>query len=93
MRFSYITDQSLPKGIRVWGAEYFGYTWVISYEPGFSQWSEEEKKEWQGYTASYRRKEHNLSSQIIRIEGGPWKTFKEAEEACKNVCRQLKLKN
>lgn len=44
-----------------------------------------------GYTASW--KPFGTSTVANRIDGGPWKTFKEAEEACKSTWRQLIRKN
>src|SRR4051812_14121212 len=75
--------------MRVWGARHGGYTWSISYEPGNPKWSEEDKKKWIGYTCSYRRLEHNSSSQTIKVDG-VFKSFSEAESACKRVWKQLR---
>ncbi len=72
---------------RIWQARHGGYTWVIAYEPGVPGWTEKEKREWIGYTASYRRVGHATSSQTIRIDG-VFRTLAEAEAAC---VRQWKL--
>lgn len=76
--------------VRIWQAIHGGYSWAISYEPGIPTWTEEQKKQWVGYTASYRRLDHHSSSQTIRIDGGPWDTFTTAEEACKRTWRQIR---
>lgn len=76
--------------MRSWGANYGGYTWVISYEPGISTWSAAEKKEHIGYTASYRK--HGTDN-FIKIDGGPWDTMTKAEEACSRVWRSIRNAN
>lgn len=76
---------------RLWGANYGGYSWVISYLTDRPKKAEDEP--YLGYTATYRRKDHNRSSQTIAVEGGPFKSFKEAEDACKRVWRQIRTAN
>lgn len=80
-------------GVRVWHAEHGGYTWAIAFEPGHPSWSEEERAANVGYTATYRRRDHNRSSQTIKIDGGPWPTFTAAERACRQVWKQLRNAN
>lgn len=65
--------------MRIWNAVYGGYTWAIVYEPGLL-----------GYTASYRKLGHNKNSQIVSIDGAPWGSFVEAEEACKCTWKALR---
>lgn len=76
--------------VRIWQAVYGGYTWVISFEPGLPQWSEAEKIQQVGYTASYRRTDHRNSSQTIRIDGGPWDGFVKAESACARTWKKIR---
>lgn len=71
--------------MRIWQAVYGGYSWAISFEPGLDKWSEEEKAKFVGYTASYRRADHNNSS-----DGAPWDSFAKAEEACKRTWKQIR---
>lgn len=76
--------------MRIWQAIHGGYSWAITYEPGVPSWTDEQRKEWVGYSASYRKLGHYKSSQTIRIDGGPWDTFTKAEEACKRTWRQIR---
>jgi hypothetical protein len=66
--------------VELWRADHDGYEWVISYEPGFESWSEDEKRKFIGYHASYRRKD----SQIVDIDGSPFPSFEAASDACSN---------
>lgn len=79
--------------VRVWQAIHGGYSWVISYEPGCPQWTDDQRTEYVGYTASYRRLDHHESSKTIKVDGGPWGTFAKAEMACKQVWRQIRRAN
>lgn len=76
--------------MRAWQAIYGGYSWVIGYEPGVPEWTDEQKAQAVGYRASYRRIGDTDSSKTIKIDGGPWDTFIKAEEACKQVWKQLR---
>jgi hypothetical protein len=78
--------------VRLWRAVYGGYSWVIVFEPGVPSWTEEQTRAHVGYTATYRRLEHNTSSQTIHIDG-PRKSFADAENACKRVWRQIRAPN
>jgi hypothetical protein len=66
-----------PVDMEVWNASSNGSSFVISYEsrssPGFHGQT--------GFTASWRPIHQNRSA--IRVGGSPFKTFAEAEEACK----------
>lgn len=109
MRFREVTyrlavpsrDNGLPLNIalphmasvRIWQAIHGGYSWAIMYEPGAPNWSDEERKKFVGYSASYRRADQNVSSATIRIAGGPWPTFAAAEQACKSTWRSLRQIN
>jgi hypothetical protein len=76
--------------MQMWQAVHGGYSWAICFEPGLSHWTDEEKAKFVGYTASYRRVDHNKSSQTIRVDGGPWRSLGEAEDACKRTWRQIR---
>lgn len=99
MRFEEVTERlsvlSIPSmgNMRLWQAVHGGYTWVIAYESGLPDWSDEEKQQHVGYMASYRKGEHHRSSQTIHIEGGPWDSFAKAEEACKRTWKQIRQAN
>lgn len=97
MRFTEISEvfyrnagvPSLNK-MRCWCATYGGYSWVITYDPGMPNWSDEDRKQWQGYTASYRLLGQHSSKETIKVDGGPFSTFSSAEDACKKVWRGLR---
>ena len=100
MNFSEVTEGfCLPDGrpnidnMRCWGATHGGYSWVISYDPGMPNWSDEDRRKWQGYTASYRRLDQHSSKETIKIDGGPFQTFSAAEDACKKIWRGLRNPN
>jgi hypothetical protein len=76
--------------MRIWQAVHGGYSWVIAFEPGLPYWTEEQKAQHIGYTASYRRADHRNSNQTIRVGGGPWDSFTEAEEACSRTWKQIR---
>jgi len=76
--------------VRVWQAIYGGYSWSIMYEPGLDTWPDDEKAKWAGHTATYRKLGQTGSSNTIPVDGGPWASFNEAEQACKNVWKQLR---
>ncbi len=67
-----------------------GYSWAIVHEPGFPNWSDEDKAKWCGYTASYRRHDHHTSSETIHVNGGPFATREAAERACFAVWQAIK---
>jgi hypothetical protein len=71
--------------IRLWSAIFGGYSWSIVYEPGLLEWSEKERKQYVGYTATYRRLDHHQSSQTIAVDGGPFASLLEAEDACQRT--------
>lgn len=75
--------------MRVWQAVHGGYSWAIVFEPGLSSWTDEERKEFVGYTASYRRVGHLSSRETIRIDG-VWQSFAAAEAACRRTWRQIR---
>lgn len=79
--------------IRRWSATHGGYTWSIMFEPGESWWSEEEKKAHVGYSATYCREEHRTISETIAVDGGPFPTRSEAEQACERAWRQIRAVN
>lgn len=94
MRFIEIFATGLaPEGMRCWSAAHGGYSWVISYDPGLPNWSDEERKRWQGYKASYRRLDQHTSKETIEVDDGPFPTFTAAEDACSRVWRGLKNSN
>jgi hypothetical protein len=78
--------------MEVWAARSHGYSFVISLEK-----TQPPDPEWNGYTASW--KNTNIDTRPFgkqpanRIDGGPWKTFAEAERACEQVLKQLKAAN
>ena len=69
--------------MEIWNASDNGLSFVISYEsrggPGFHGRT--------GFVASWRPIHQNRSA--IRIGGSPFKTFAEAEEACKAMLGHL----
>ena len=78
--------------MRCWVNRVNHYSFVITLEmedgPKFDKWV--------GYTASWKNTKFDLTPHgkqpANRIDGGPWKTFKEAEDACTNTYRQLRNK-
>ena len=98
MRFYEVTNrlsEAVPsmKNMRVWRSSHGGYTWVISYDPGFPGWSSEEIKKCAVYMASYRKAGHTTSNETIEIDGGPWDSFERAKSACKNIWKSLRALN
>jgi hypothetical protein len=69
--------------MEIWSATSEGYSFVISYEspagPGFHGRT--------GYLASWRRVYESRGA--IRIAGSPFKSFTEAEEACRAMLGHL----
>lgn len=69
--------------VDIWTANSDGFSFVISYEsrsgPGFHGRT--------GFVASWRTIDHKRSA--IRVGGSPFKTFAEAEEACKAMLGHL----
>ena len=78
---------------RIWRATHGSYSWSIVFEPGVPSWTEAQKVAHVGYSASYRRLEHRDSSRTIYVDGGPWRSFTEAEAACKRIWRQIRAAN
>ena len=62
---------------------------MIAYEPGWPEWSDTELAAWPGYTATYVRAGDPSRPKIV-IDGGPWKTFAEAEAACEATWRSIR---
>lgn len=79
--------------MRSWRATHGGYSWVISYDPGMPNWNDNERLQWQGYTASYRRLDQHSSKETIKVDGGPFPTFTAAKDACSKVWRGLRKPN
>jgi hypothetical protein len=69
--------------MEIWNASSAGFSFVISYEsrsgPGFHGHT--------GFVASWRPIDQNKGA--IKIGGSPFKTFAEAEEACKAMLGYL----
>lgn len=76
-------------GMRTWIAISHNYHFVISHENGKNL--KENKKEWIGYTASFKSYEGRNKPAII-IDG-LWQSFTAAEQACNNTLKQLKMKS
>lgn len=81
MIFVEIPDPRPESNMRIWRAMYGGCTFVIVHDPN----------EEVGYTATYRtsvgfqrppRRDGTLGNDIMQVPGGPWRTKKEAEDAC-----------
>lgn len=72
----------------IWGANNGGYTWAIYHEPGLPDWTEAERAEYVGYTASYRRNEHTKSDQTIKI--GRFPSLDEAKAACEDMWSKIR---
>lgn len=88
MRFEEISTP-VP-GMRTWGTYASGYTFLISLD------TESTGPEWAGYNASWKNTKADMTpfgkQPANRIDGGPWPTFKQAEQACQHTLRQLKSK-
>lgn len=81
-------------GIRIWQTLYGGYSWSIVYDPGRPNYTPEDVKLFVGYTATYMKAGLASSkNQKIYVDGGPWQTMLQAEQACQNVWRQLRSLN
>ena len=87
--FEELHSEALPKGMRVWNALHGGYSWVIACEPSWHEWRDSELAAWVGYTATYVRAGDPARAKIV-IDGGPWKTFREADAACKETWRSIR---
>lgn len=87
MRF----DEMPPivSGMRSWGANVGGLTFVISHEDG-AHLRPEDREAWTGYTASYRDRTARRPT-TIRIDGR-WERFVDAEKACRDTWRSLRNK-
>jgi hypothetical protein len=88
-----IGDTLSANGARFWGAVFGGYSWSIVYEPGLPDWSDDVRRQFVGFTATYRRADHNSSSQTIPVEGGPFATLADAERACRRLWHSIKNAN
>lgn len=81
---------SIVPDMKIWKSNVQKYSFVITQETrmfeGFT-----------GFTASWKNTDFDTiafgKQPSNFIEGGPWKTFKEAEEACKKTFKQLRFKN
>lgn len=75
--------------LKFWLAYSHNYSFIISYEPRSGKGYEN----YTGYTASWKNQNFDVTPHgkqpANRIDGGPWTTFKEAEEACKETLKQL----
>ena len=67
--------------------------WSIGFEPGVPEWSDEERRQSVGYTATYRRVGHNSSNQTIPVDGGPFVDMADAERACHRLWHSIKHAN
>jgi hypothetical protein len=71
------------EGMEIWSADSDGFSFVISYEspsgPGFQGEA--------GFLASWRPLYQ--SRRAIRINGSPFETLAEAEDACNAMLQQL----
>lgn len=76
--------------MKLWQAYHGGYSWVISYEPGCEEWTEDHKKAWIGFHPSYRLEGVTGSSNTIKIDGAPFDSFTKAEQACREVWKQIR---
>jgi hypothetical protein len=72
--------------MEIWDASSDGFSFVISYEsrsgPGFHGHT--------GFVASWRPIHQNTGA--LKIDGSPFKSFSEAEEACKAMLAYLTKK-
>lgn len=72
--------------MKIWSATGDGLSFVISHQsrgsPGFQGPP--------GFVVSWRQLDHNTPA--IRLSGSPFKTFAEAERACKDMLRHLTRK-
>ena len=70
--------------MEIWSGSSDGFSFVISYQslsgPGFHGRT--------GFVASWRPIHHQKTS-AIKIGGSPFKTFAEAEEACRAMLKHL----
>jgi hypothetical protein len=79
------------KLLRIWNAHSHGFSFVITLEqlPGDAVFS--------GYTASWKNRRADIrpfgKQPANRIDGGPWKTFTEAEAACDATLKQLRQRS
>ena len=85
MNFDPVPDP-LPK-MRAWVARTHNFSFCISLE------MESGDPEWNGYTASWKNTNADMhpfgKQRANRIDGGPWQTFSEAEDACRATLKQL----
>jgi hypothetical protein len=93
MRFEEVVGIGyIVPGMRAWQARSDGFSFVI----GLETLTGKEYEGYTGYTASWKSLKADMTpfgNQLAnRIDGGPWKTFTEAEEACKATLKQLRLR-
>lgn len=75
---------------RTWGARMGKLQFLIVYDDGGGNLSEEDRWIGNSYFATYQ--DHTAPSpRTVHIEG-LWKSFAEAERACEDVWRQLRRK-
>lgn len=89
LRFKAMPDP-LP-GMRSWCADAGDHHFVITHEDGSTLQSDADRKEWVGYTATFKSS-HGRNQQATRV-AGIWQSFAEAEAACKQTLRLLKMKH
>jgi len=89
MRFERVPS-SYPD-MRLWAASSGNYSFVISEErmvPPDPLWS--------GFTASWKNVHSDMTpfgkQAANKIDGGPWKTLAQAEQACNATLKQLRRK-
>jgi len=79
--------------LQTWRAASDGFSFVICHEP-LSLGPQH-----QGYTATWKSRAHDIRPALPglggtqpanRIDGGPWRTFAEAEAACEATLRHLR---
>lgn len=75
-------------GMRAWGADAGDYHFVITNEDGSTLISDADRKEWVGYTASFKSRD---DSKFVLV-AGLWQSFTDAENACRDTLRLLRMR-